>query len=132
MDRIIWDQKFTVGNDRIDFEHKIFLELISIIQEKSDQGISLKDMERNIIELEYYARFHFFSEENIMIDIGYPEYEEHRKHHFNLLEELNTSKHLVLQKKMPVGEFIDFLFTWFRGHTVVEDHKIVEYLNRIQ
>lgn len=43
-----------------------------------------------IDEICMYARYHFLSEENVMRNHGYPDYLLHKKHHIDLIDELNN------------------------------------------
>ena len=81
-----------------------------------------------ISELNAYARFHFISEENIMIKSGYPQLEEHRQHHRDLIQELNTREAMLqLQKTDERAEdVVEFLKQWFIGHTIGEDRLFAD------
>lgn len=128
MEKISWDDKFAIGNERIDFEHRIFVDLIRIIQDSYEAGDPPERIKRLIDELEKYSRFHFLSEENIMIDIGYPAYESHKMLHLDLLQELNYQKNIREITKSSIEQFLEFLFYWFVNHTINEDRKIIDYL----
>lgn len=130
MEKLIWEQKFNVGNARIDLEHRIFLNLITTIQEKWEENQDYQFIERLITELEYYTRFHFISEENLMIDSEFPDYEQHRDKHFDLLENLNLEKHRLEYGELKLDDFINFLYDWFRNHTANDDLAISEHIKK--
>lgn len=121
---IPWESKYDTGVDRIDFEHKIFLELINSFIFAIENEVNKTELTRLIIEIEKYAEFHFISEENLMHRINYPEIKEHRIEHFELLERFNIAKN----SKCDFTEFYMFLKDWFVNHTIEEDSKIKDFL----
>ncbi|MEY4684620.1 MAG: hypothetical protein RLZ25_1079, partial [Pseudomonadota bacterium] len=67
-----WTDEYKIGNDRIDFEHHIFLNLVIDFQNARVAGAPKEKLERILDEIALYARFHFRSEENMMVDMLYP------------------------------------------------------------
>lgn len=122
-----WDEKFEVGHERIDFEHRIFLGLIRELSHQVDQRAAEGRIRRTLSEIYKYADFHFLSEENIMADVHYPHLPEHREHHRRLLAELQD---VIVQcgSGFGMGEAVGFLFQWFALHTSQEDKRIAEYI----
>ncbi len=128
MEKLVWKQAYCIGIDKIDNEHKIFFDLVAEMQEISKQEFNKNKIDRFLRELVKYAEFHFFSEENLMIDIDYPEKDNHHKQHQDLLEKINIQKIKLERKMMTTEEFTEFLFDWFLEHTTEEDGKITEYI----
>lgn len=125
---IFWDQKFEIGHERIDFEHRIFLGLIADLDTAVSAGASKERLSRITREVEAYARFHFLSEENIMIDAGYPDYDAHRCEHKRLLALLEDRAYSFLHDELnPLG-LVTFLFEWFALHTIQVDKKLGAFL----
>lgn len=120
---ILWKKSYSVGIDRIDMEHKIFLELIKNFQEETFEDDDEERVVSLILEIEKYAEFHFLSEENFMKKIGYPKLEQHKNLHFNLLEKLNIVKH----SKIATADFLVFAVDWFVHHTTNEDRLIAKF-----
>ena len=83
-------------------------------------------------EIALYAKFHFRSEENVMEQLHYPDLENHRKEHYQLVEVL-SNKMLGLEMDLySAREIEDFLGEWFVGHTSQVDRKIVEYQQSLE
>ena len=122
-----WNKSFEVGHERIDFEHQIFLGLIKKLADIEVNSAS--EFNRYLIELKKYAEFHFISEENIMLDCSYPDYNEHKKLHNNLIKDLDHHINRYDRDKLQPGEFVAFLYEWFIHHTMVEDLKISSYID---
>ncbi len=125
-----WQTKFEVGNHKIDLEHQVFIELVKGLAEAEEQGKSRDQIRRLIAELEKYAEFHFISEENMMIDVEYPEYEDHHEHHATLLREFRRFVISFEMGKNCVLSLVDFLISWFIRHTTNEDLQLSKYISK--
>jgi len=125
---IQWQKKFSVGNSKIDIEHKTFVELLRSLGESIDAKKPAEVLERQLKELELYARFHFYSEETMMLEHGYPGYEHHRTAHQNLLAELLERAAKVHHESDSHAELVMFLFTWFAVHTVETDLELANFI----
>ncbi|WP_430817351.1 bacteriohemerythrin [Carboxylicivirga sp. RSCT41] len=120
-----WKAKYQIDVARIDLEHKLFLRLINSFKMAINKGRSDETLRRIIDEIEKYASFHFASEENLMVAINYPEYEEHSWRHKDLLETLKQKK----QSISGFDSFHQFLVEWFIEHTTVEDIRIKHFVD---
>jgi hemerythrin len=132
MGKIEWDAKFETGHQRIDFEHRIFLDLIRMFAEEADRDMSSdpRRLNRQLMEITKYAEFHFVSEENIMVDVGYPDVETHRELHSVLLAELRDMAFRLRAGRARARDLVDFLYQWFALHTSNKDKLIAEYVAR--
>jgi hemerythrin len=132
MNRIDWDRKFEIGHERIDFEHRIFLDLIRTFGEEVERGDAEdpRRLNRQLTEITKYAEFHFVSEENIMIEVAYPDYETHRELHNVLLNELRDMAFKLRAGRANPRELVEFLYYWFAQHTAHKDKLIAEYVRQ--
>lgn len=127
MKKLIWDKDLEIGVERIDFEHRIFADLINILAGKIEKNDGAISTARTVRELIKYADFHFTSEENIMEELGYPGRKEHIEQHRQLQDTLRAGILSMSDGKIDAREFLDFLATWFVDHTTREDAKISAY-----
>jgi len=130
MKTIDWESKYELGIEDIDLQHHYFLNLINHISRAISQKEDKKYIEALVQELDYYAKFHFKSEERLMQFSKYPEYENHRTHHMNLIQHLSIEQYKLLNtsEQEDAEEVINFLFSWFLQHTSVEDRLFAKYL----
>ena len=128
MTDIEWKKSYEVGHERIDFEHRIFVDLIARIDDAQQKGDDPKYIQRLLEELRKYAEFHFISEENIMYSVSYPDYESHRTHHQKLIETYNQTLMQIELGEQTINDFITFLKDWFVNHTLHEDKNISDYV----
>lgn len=124
-----WDNKYCVGHERIDHEHRVFLDLIVNVSHAEEQRSTKERIQRLLTELRKYAEFHFYSEENIMLDHGFPEYEAHRCEHAVLVAELERRAHDYLRDEIPLDDLVEFLFRWFALHTTGSDKRLARHLS---
>ncbi len=117
-----WNSDYETGVEEIDLQHRYFLRLINRLATDLTANDDETYHHRLIDELYKYAAFHFLSEENIMFKCGYPALEEHRQHHFALLDKLSS------RGNRPPAELLGFLSEWFVKHTAQEDHLIGEFI----
>lgn len=130
MEVVAWDQKYEIGVEDIDLQHHYFLNLIGHIIEAIEQHAEKAYLEALIAELDAYAKFHFKSEERMMVYSNYPEYESHKSHHFDLIQRLSVEQYQLLNTPDSNGaeEVIHFLLDWFLEHTSKEDKRFGLYL----
>lgn len=129
---ISWDEKFVVGHERIDHEHLVFFDLIKNLSHLSNCDNSEERVNRLLTEVKKYADFHFCSEENIMIDLEYPDFAQHKNEHKMLLHELDSIIHEFKEREVQLTEIVLFMFRWFAAHTSNSDKKLSAYIKSKQ
>ncbi|MGD8907898.1 MAG: hemerythrin domain-containing protein [Chromatiales bacterium] len=123
-----WSENFEVGHERIDFEHKIFLNLIRETSLLSERETSLERVLKHLNEVKQYAVFHFTSEENIMFDVEYPEIIAHKNEHDRLLALYDSRIHEYRSDEIDLDDVVEFLFEWFALHTTQVDTRLAKYI----
>ncbi|MDD5717424.1 MAG: bacteriohemerythrin [Sulfuricurvum sp.] len=86
-----WREEYRLGINSIDQQHRHLFEIVERIA-KLDAASSSKEELRQILgELSQYMREHFSDEESYMESIQFPELEQHRKIHQDIIEFFNHS-----------------------------------------
>lgn len=129
MSSIEWKDIYCLGNDEIDFEHKIFVKIIQKIDKAVTERCSMQTLSRLLLELKKYADFHFQSEENFMMEIDYPDIVAHKSEHEKLLSQLQLTILRVEIGDLKPDVIADFLIEWFKNHTIIVDKKLVEFID---
>ncbi|MBB4286741.1 bacteriohemerythrin [Roseospira goensis] len=132
MERLHWRTWFEVGHDTIDFEHKTFFSLIHKLQSLVEVTHDREGAQRALEETYKYADFHFTSEENIMIEAGYKDFERHHELHQKLLKRLRQNIDDMESGLISGSEVVTFLFMWFVEHTIAEDLELSTQLKKRQ
>ncbi len=130
METVKWEKRYETGVEDIDLQHHYFLNLINhfIVAIKNKEDV--KNLKALGDELNAYARFHFSSEERMMVKSDYPDYELHKKHHIDLIQKLGIEEYRLVNATHidDASEVIDFLIQWFINHTTNEDKLFANYL----
>lgn len=127
MKKIEWEDYFRVDFKQIDNQHKCFVDLVNRIIDNIESDHEI--LEGLCHELIAFAKYHFLSEENLMIKSKYPQYREHKEHHNLLMTRLNENIVGVQVDQAHVTELIEFLHEWFAKHTNTEDKELGKYLD---
>ena len=130
--KIEWQTKYELGIEDIDYQHHFFFNLITRLANELKEANNLDYRARIISELNAYARFHFISEENMMIRSRYPGIEEHKILHFELIDQLSARQSMLMIEPLGKGDevIVTFLIEWFFHHTMTIDRLFADYLHR--
>lgn len=119
---------FKLDDELLDNEHELFFFLSRRLTHAVQEGKS-HDVLINIAhEIQKYAQFHFFSEENYMEEEGFPGLQDHCALHAKLMSDLNEKVFKWMADQVAFREVSIFLEDWFLQHTLQEDAKFIDYL----
>jgi hemerythrin len=124
----LWSKELELGNDLIDTQHR----MLYLLAHKLDITIKGKEtqhtIQRTILELKKFTQFHFVSEENLMLETGYPELDKHMLVHSELLRQLDEALIHINKHSTQPADLLIFLTQWLHGHVLHDDMKIAEHL----
>lgn len=126
---LVWQDRFNIGIDHIDKEHK---KLFSVINKLLESNTQADKREQNCQEgIRYFkghALKHFTEEEAYMASINYRGFETHRRLHDNfrtkILPELEKELGRSNYSTESVSHFLGVCTGWLIGHTLTEDFAI--------
>ncbi len=128
--QFIWQDRFNIGVDVIDKEHKKLFGIMNRLLVFSDQ----EDKSQWVCQegLKYFkdhAMKHFSEEEVYMASISYKGYESHRRVHDNFRKNTLPALERELSRTNyspdAVSHFLSVCAGWLIGHTLTEDRAIV-------
>ncbi len=131
--KLEWHQGYAIDILKIDFQHLTFLQIINELIEmfNNEETDNKADrMKRKLSEVIKYTKFHFESEENVMLDNNFPNYAEHKKLHIEIIDKLDFQIYNFENNTKMFIDFIEFLKHWFFEHIVTEDIKISDYFKK--
>jgi hemerythrin len=123
---IEWDEKYRIGNDAIDEEHK---ELFRI----ANRFLVAMDTEAKrtaAAELRMYTKEHFRHEEMLMHEVGYPLTATHLKLHDDLISKLGAIEEKIEQNQLYQSELTEFINHWFIKHMAALDAPLIVYVKK--
>ena len=127
---LIWNDNCSIGVDLIDTQHKYIFEIGNKIYAllKTDlQTDKYNDIILIAQELRDYTKYHFKCEEDYMLKINYPGYEDQKKEHNNFikqLEEIDISDIPKNQQKY-IEDLMNIVFDWLLSHILEKDKLIM-------
>lgn len=129
MARFNWKPEYSVGNAKIDEEHK---KLFALVQEFENADSNDGLVSGLLGRLESYVEIHFAHEEQMMKEANYPEFDAHVKEHKIFVEWLKTVQKTyqrAAESPFEVGEMVNsFLENWLVKHILEQDMKYRSYL----
>lgn len=123
MSYLTWQEKFSVGIEQIDRDHKILFDLVGQFHDAYAMGKGETALEQLLDMLVDYTTEHFNREEEMMRVYEYPDLERHTKSHRALANEVEG-----MQKRFQAGErgqlcldMLGFLNNWLTLHILETD-----------
>lgn len=127
-----WQDKFSVGVEALDREHKILIDLIDRLHEALVNKTVLETLPHIVSTLMAYSRDHFAHEEEALEKYDYPTdaLEAHKKAHEDLRAETREMKRrLDAGEHVNIGlDFLCFLHNWLYFHILEEDMAYCDFL----
>ena len=128
---VIWEDKYVTGIELIDNQHHQLVDLtnelyIACLAGEDVLNTVFKDAMSRMVE---YVRFHFSAELKLLNAINYPDYQNHKKMHDNLIHDiLDAAKDFNDGKKFVPNNFVRTLRDWIFGHIAVYDKIYAAYV----
>jgi len=131
MELIQWRSEFSVGNEKIDYQHQKLVAMINDLILAREDGKGADHMHNVVLGLFSYVNIHFSFEESVMREINYPHLDEHKLLHQDLAEKvvnLKKAHDSGDNKELLSQETLEFLKSWLTDHILNEDTKLRDYL----
>ncbi|MEL7596724.1 MAG: bacteriohemerythrin [Clostridiaceae bacterium] len=123
---IKWKEDYIIGVDKIDEQHKKLFEIANKAYEllKNEFCIDKYDRIVEILdELKEYTVYHFKSEEEYMISIGYKKFLSHKVEHDEFIKKITNIdfKSIDEDQDKYLLETLEFVVSWIGGHILGRD-----------
>ena len=122
-----WKNKYSVGNERIDTQHKSLFQTINELADASSENKE-NALYKCLSKMEKYAQEHFRDEEDFMKANGYPDLEKHIDEHKQFVNKVKDYQEAVFSNYIPFQDMLEFLNNWLAEHIITSDKKIMEYI----
>jgi hemerythrin len=129
MENIIWDDSFDIQVEVIDAQHRRLVELMNRLIAMQDQTTSDDEIADILGAMTNYLGYHFETEEQMMIDHGYPELESHREEHQTFVTQ--TAYFIATYRQSGVSlkkDILLFLKEWLVEHILQTDAAFGAFL----
>lgn len=125
--KLIWDEKYSVGVEEIDNQHKHLVATINNLLDLINTNTVGEKLDEIINALVEYKKLHFETEEKYFKEFNYEGTEEHEAKHDEF-----TKNFLALREQYPENsiefafKLVDFLEDWLIDHLMTIDQKYVK------
>jgi hemerythrin-like metal-binding protein len=122
-----WDDKFSVGIQSIDNQHKEIVTSLSNLLQAMKTGKANEITSKTILDMEAYARTHFQKEEFFFDKFNYSDKEKHKEEHRFFTQKIIQLRRDLNSGRMTVAfELLGFMKDWIERHILIEDRKYME------
>lgn len=126
---IKWKDSFSVGIDVIDQDHKKLLGMINQLQTAAHYQTDEALIESTLNDLIEYTKYHFSREEKMMEKNNYPDFENHKKQHEAMVEQVTGFiNEYRVDKTRTIENVIMYLKTWLINHINGSDKEYAPYI----
>jgi hemerythrin len=127
---ITWNDSYSVKVKQFDEQHKKLIDLINQLHDAMKVGKGgqvLGDILKALID---YTGNHFAAEERLMKLYSYPEYEQHKKEHNQLVQKVLDVQKKLQEGSAPISQAVlTFLKEWLVNHIQGNDKKYGPFMN---
>ncbi len=130
MEKIIWNESFSVGIREIDAQHKELIRMINELIEMKDAKVDSETISDILTKMTQYAVYHFKTEEQYMRDYDYPEYSLHKEKHTEFKKRtVAFCMDTMAYKETIPTEILSYLKNWLINHILKSDMKYKSFFN---
>ena len=118
-----------VGEQSIDAEHDLQMQLLDSLSQAIRRGGELSPMKYILEQFIEFSDMHFLSEQLVMRLHGYPGYEPHLEEHTRLMKKVREVRsNLLREESAPSLVLVQELREWLVTHITQEDAAFGSYL----
>ena len=128
MPELIWTPAISVNVKTIDDQHIKLFEIINQVQLIRQRGSDRAEMIDVLREMVDYSDYHFRTEDDYMLDNGYPLFQNHRREHGQFLKKLGELLDAYEKEETDLADEIGtFLEQWWLRHVCESDLRYARY-----
>lgn len=120
------------GIELIDDDHKTLIKLINQLQNATQYKVDDKSIDDIMDKLINYTKYHFDREEFLMRNNSYPDYENHKKLHEDMIAKMaECMKKYKNDPNHTIDDALNFLTDWLLKHIKGNDREYIPYLKNM-
>lgn len=124
-----WKEEYSVGIEVLDLDHKKLINLLNQFNTAYDYAMSEEFERQALDDLIDYTKYHFEREEEIMSDNDYPDFDEHKKQHQEMINKISHMQDKYNEKGHEIFEEVcEFLTNWLIKHINGTDKQYTQHL----
>lgn len=124
-----WKEKYELGIENIDNQHKQILILINkIFNALKHSSRDKRFIEMVLNTLDAYVKEHFRFEEKLHAATKYPLTQDHKKQHRLFEQKVSSLNEKFTKEFFDLRDVLDFLMGWFLEHTQDSDKQFSKFI----
>ncbi|MBP2313204.1 bacteriohemerythrin [Azospirillum soli] len=125
---LVWSDDLALGIEEIDEQHMRWIELVHAFQTAVAEGRSREEVYRILAEAVVYTESHFASEQDAMVQAGYPFLADHIQQHALAWEQLHAFTTGAVPEEDIASYLATFLPQWLMLHINSADRQFARWL----
>ncbi len=122
--------EYHVGVREVDTQHINLIRLINELHDAMRRRSGRELIESTLRRTLSYTRYHFRTEDTLMLRHAYPRRLEHGREHAELIRRVESLRQQLKDSEVGVVvETLDFLTQWLSHHILVSDKQLAAFLN---
>jgi hemerythrin len=130
MNATAWEEKYRLGVDAIDAQHRQLFDLIGEMNRLIAAHAGAGEIQAVLKRFQRWAEMHFAAEETRLAVTGYPGREAHILEHTAFLDTIEKNIKLISSRPLSVTEtkISRLLTNWLQGHILENDRNYLPHL----
>lgn len=124
-----WDLTLETGNLMVDAQHRELFGAVNQLHEAILEHTDIEVLGGILYRLQRYTAVHFRDEEDLMVQVAYPDAPQHHRLHLDLAEETSDLAGKYLSGELTLGiTLATFMRDWLTHHIGEEDRRLAEHI----
>ncbi len=127
---IPWSEKYSVGFNEIDKQHKKLIQLINQLYQAFLEGNAKQKVKDIVEEMVKYTNYHFETEEKYFKQFNYEHTVDHIIEHQYFTDKVKEFQHDIKNDNLATSyKVMNFLRDWLKKHIIESDKKYIDCFN---
>ena len=128
MEKIIWNDQFSVGVKKMEVQHQKIIRIFNTLVDNAQANAGSETVSKMLAEMVEYASEHFKCEEQLLRDHAHPDLEQQKAGHSEFRRRAGELCQIALNEEEEVTQdLINFLHDWWTNHILHKDKKYAEF-----
>jgi hemerythrin-like metal-binding protein len=131
---MFWSNTYSVGHPELDEQHRQLIETYNLIVDKvesyDDQSHDPSEIMSQLKRFSQMTEQHFYSEESILAEVGYPALMAHQLLHLQHTDSLSSYNAAEMSRKEYRENLLEAIGNWFINHILMEDMEYKYFMQQ--
>lgn len=128
----VWSEKYSIDGSVVDAEHQKLFQLSNAVLELDSNHPDFEKFKQLVNDLYQYVQTHFENEQSLMVQLGYPQADEHERQHNSIILEMNRYLQSYHTSTDLLAHFKQLANKWISQHILTEDLKFKMFLIKMR